>query len=148
MPPSPPTLERLQLTADNGACRIEPADQLIDQHTDGAYSVLHFEAGVQGQSTLTIGYRLFADLDPQHKGLLRLTHDGVTTTAIFDPARAATAVAVGAGPAAAIQRLRARRRVAHLDRLRPHPVPAVAAAAGGACWPRRPTTCAAPSSTC
>jgi hypothetical protein len=37
---------------------------------------------------LTIGYRLFADLDPQHKGLLRLTHDGVTTTAIFDPAHA------------------------------------------------------------
>ncbi|RZT05574.1 HupE / UreJ protein [Duganella sp. CF402] len=82
-------LERLQLAADNGACRIEPGDQLIDQHTDGAYSVLHFEANCAGPiSSLTIGYRLFADLDPQHKGLLRLTHDGVTTTAIFDPAHA------------------------------------------------------------
>ena len=40
-----------------------------------------------------------------------------------------TGRAVAAAP---VPRLRARRRLAHLDRLRPHPVPAVAAAAGGA----------------
>jgi hypothetical protein len=82
-------LERLQIKSDHGACRIVPGEQLIDDHTDGAYSVLRFQANCQGPlKTLSIGYRLFADLDPQHKGLLRLTHDGVTTTAIFDPAQA------------------------------------------------------------
>lgn len=82
-------LERLSLSADGGACRISTGQQLIDDHTDGAYSVLRFEAICPAPlTTLNIGYRLFADLDPQHKGLLRLTRDGVTSTAIFDPAHA------------------------------------------------------------
>jgi hypothetical protein len=82
-------LERLSLAADGGACRINAGQQLIDDHTDGAYSVLRFEAICPAPLTaLNIGYRLFADLDPQHKGLLRLTRDGVTSTAIFEPAHA------------------------------------------------------------
>lgn len=80
-------LERLQLASDGGACRILPGAQLIDEHTDGAYNVLRFQASCPAPlTTLTISYRLFADLDPQHKGLLRLTHDGATSTAIFEPA--------------------------------------------------------------
>ncbi|MHA4868632.1 HupE/UreJ family protein [Duganella sp. PWIR1] len=82
-------LEHLRIAADGAACRITPGAQLIDHHTDGAYTVLRFEAACAAPVTmLDIGYRLFADLDPQHKGLLRLTHDGVTSTAIFDPAHA------------------------------------------------------------
>jgi hypothetical protein len=82
-------LERLSLATDSGACRIVPGEQLLDDHTDGAYSVLRFQAVCPGSlAAMTIGYRLFADLDPQHKGLLRLTHDGVTSTAIFEPAHA------------------------------------------------------------
>lgn len=90
-------LERLTLSTRKGACALQPGEQLIDHHTDGAYSVLRFQATCPAQvSELTIGYRLFADTDPQHKGLLRLTHsdgagDGaapVTTTAIFDPQHA------------------------------------------------------------
>ncbi|MYM22844.1 HupE/UreJ family protein [Duganella sp. FT135W] len=82
-------LERLHIAAEGSACRITPGEQLIDHHTDGAYNVLRFEAMCAAPvSTLVVSYHLFADLDPQHKGLLRLTHQGKTSTAIFDPAHA------------------------------------------------------------
>ena len=59
---------------------------MIDQHTDGAYTVLRFRATCAANVTvLGVGYRLFADLDPQHKGLVKLEHEGVTSTAIFSP---------------------------------------------------------------
>jgi hypothetical protein len=82
-------VERLSLGSDQGACRIDIGEQMIDDHTDGAYSVLRFHAVCPAPLTqLIVDYRLFADLDPQHKGLLRLTRDGETSTAIFDPAHA------------------------------------------------------------
>jgi hypothetical protein len=82
-------LERLSLASDKGACQINTDEQMIDDHTDGAYSVLRFHVLCPVPvTTLTANYRLFADLDPQHKGLLRLTRDGETSTAIFDPEHA------------------------------------------------------------
>lgn len=82
-------MERLKLSTDKGPCAINTIDQLIDDHTDGAYSVMRFQVTCQAAVTeLTIAYHLFADLDPQHKGLLRLTHDGATSTAILDPQHA------------------------------------------------------------
>lgn len=81
-------LQRLHIAATGGACTLQAGEQLIDHHTDGAYSVLRFTAacpGTAAPASLDIGYTLFADLDPQHKGLLKLTHDGETQTAIFDP---------------------------------------------------------------
>ena len=81
-------LQRLHIATAEGACTLQPGEQLIDNHTDGAYSVLRFTASCPGSAapaSLDIGYTLFADLDPQHKGLLKLTHDGETQTAIFDP---------------------------------------------------------------
>src|SRR5437879_10101532 len=42
-------------------------------------------------TTLEIGYSLFADLDPQHRGLLRLEHGVATRTAIFGPERSTQA---------------------------------------------------------
>lgn len=82
-------LAQLDIASGGQACRITPGAQLLDHHTDGAYSVLRFEAACAAPvAVLDIAYRLFADLDPQHKGLLRLTRDGVTSTAIFEPANA------------------------------------------------------------
>ncbi|GGE87804.1 HupE/UreJ family protein [Massilia psychrophila] len=82
-------LERLALSAGPGACPIVAGEQLIDQHTDGAYTVLRFTAACAAAiDALTINYRLFADIDPQHKGLVRLDHDGQSSSAIFDPQQA------------------------------------------------------------
>lgn len=65
-------------------CPVTAGEQLIDQHTDGAYTVLRFTAacGVAPRQ-LEVGYRLFADTDPQHKGLVKITARGSTRTAIL-----------------------------------------------------------------
>lgn len=79
-------LARLTLALDGAACTPRVTEHLIDNHTDGAYDVMRFEAdcGKPG-AVLHVGYSLFADLDPQHKGLLRLEYEGSTRTAIFGP---------------------------------------------------------------
>ena len=65
-------------------CPVTAGEQLIDNHTDGAYTVLRFTAACRvAPKQLEVGYRLFADTDPQHKGLLKITANGATRTAIF-----------------------------------------------------------------
>jgi hypothetical protein len=85
---------RLQLQADGVACPIEVGAQAVDEHTDGAYTVLPLRfacaaAGVApaagAPGALTLRYTLFADIDPQHRGLLNLSAGGATRTAIFGP---------------------------------------------------------------
>jgi HupE / UreJ protein len=81
-------LARLRVEADGAACTLRPGDQLVDEHTDGAYTVLRFAVDCPGPhppAALRLDYRLFADLDPQHRGLLRLDASGSTRTAIFSP---------------------------------------------------------------
>ena len=81
-------LARLRLASDGRECASHPTDYLVDDHSVGAYAVLRFAASCPGEiSTLVISYSLFADLDPQHKGLLRLEHGPATRTAIFGPDR-------------------------------------------------------------
>src|SRR5262249_32918180 len=64
-------------------------EHLIDNHSDGAYAVLRFTAPCpHAPKDLQVTYRLFFDIDPQHKGLLRLEAGGATRTAIFSPATA------------------------------------------------------------
>lgn len=79
---------RLSVRADATACEVGVGEQLIDQHTDGAYSVLPLVlncAGVTAPRRLALSYSLFADLDPQHRGLLRLLAGGATQTAVLGP---------------------------------------------------------------
>ena len=77
-------LSRLVLSADKQACTNQVFEQLIDHHTDGSYSVLHFRSNCSRPiQRLVVDYRLLFDIDAQHKGLLRLTQGGLTGTAIF-----------------------------------------------------------------
>ena len=79
-------LARLQVAGDDQACALSAGEQLVDQHSDGAYAVLRFTvACAQPPTVLRIGYRLFADTDPQHRGLLRLETVGASRSAIFSP---------------------------------------------------------------
>jgi hypothetical protein len=77
-------LSRLVLSADQQICANQEVEQLIDHHTDGAYSVLRFRFDCdRAIDRLAVNYRLLFDIDAQHKGLLRLTQGGQTSTAIF-----------------------------------------------------------------
>ncbi len=77
---------RLALQADERACRVNVGAQMLEAHTDGAYSVLPLaiDCGAPPRA-LTVGYTLFADLDPQHRGLLNLRARGITRAAVLDP---------------------------------------------------------------
>lgn len=82
-------MSRLQLSAQGNACPAHATGHLVDDHTDGAYAVLRFEAECSAiAETLLARYGLFFDIDPQHKGLLRLQYQGTSSTGIFSPEQA------------------------------------------------------------
>jgi hypothetical protein len=70
-------------------CTLKPGGHLVDQHTDGAYAVLQFtlECGAALPKPLDLEYRLFADLDPTHRGLLRARLGAQTVTGVLGPDR-------------------------------------------------------------
>src|SRR5207253_3253554 len=77
-------LARLVVTSNGQACPLRVSEHLVDQHSDGAYAVLRFvgtcpEVG----PALSIGYGLFFDLDPSHRGLLQFVDSGQTQSIIF-----------------------------------------------------------------
>lgn len=81
-------LSNLILAADGKPCTTHPTDHLVDEHSDGAYEVLRFAVDCpSAPRTLSIKYTLLFNLDPQHRGLLRLEEGGLTHTAVFSPDR-------------------------------------------------------------
>jgi hypothetical protein len=79
-----------------GACTVAVADHLVDTHTDGAYAVLRLSGSCPAASgDLQLGYRLLFDLDALHRGLLRLSLDGTTQTAVLAPQRSQQKFAAG-----------------------------------------------------
>ena len=85
---------RLQVRADARACTLAAVEHLVDQHSDGAYAVIRFEARCEAQRfrALDIDYSLFFDLDPTHRGLLRVETPKGTVTAVLGPDKPSVAV--------------------------------------------------------
>jgi tetrahydromethanopterin S-methyltransferase subunit B len=82
-------LARLSLRADGDACRLQPGERLVDEHSDGGYAVLRFaaECPEAGYSALAVEYSLFFDLDPTHRGLLRVERLGQSISGVLSPER-------------------------------------------------------------
>ena len=82
-------MSHLEIKSGPTTCPSAIDQHLVDHHSDGAYAVLRFHAVcTQTIDRLTVGYRLFFDLDPQHRGLLNAHRLGQTYTAIFSPEHA------------------------------------------------------------
>jgi len=78
-------LGRLQLER-GGACSLQAAQLLVDNHSDGAYAVLRLTGTCPSDAPrLALGYRLLFDIDQLHRGLLRLEVDGVSHTSVLGP---------------------------------------------------------------
>ena len=90
-------LARLALAGDGRPCATEAREQLVDAHSDGAYAVLRFavDCGAAPRRSLEVAYRLFADLDPTHRGLVRVQHGGATASAVLGPERPRLEVTLG-----------------------------------------------------
>ena len=79
-------LARLKLSNGGAACPLQVTGHLLDDHTDGAYAVMRLRATCPAEvAALDVDYGLLFDIDPQHKGLLKLSHGAHTSTAIFTP---------------------------------------------------------------
>jgi hypothetical protein len=79
---------RLRLSVDGFPCTLNVGEQLLDRHTDGAYSVLPLSGqcpvNKNGKNAeLKIDYRLLFEIDAQHRGLLKLANHRQTTSVIF-----------------------------------------------------------------
>lgn len=75
---------RIQQGARAGVLRFEQL--LVDTHSDGGYAVLRFGVdGLERPRALEIGYRAFFEIDPKHRGLLRLECGHSTSLAVFSP---------------------------------------------------------------
>jgi hypothetical protein len=79
-------LARLHLSSGGCAGQLRFTDFLVDNHSDGAYAVLRFEvAGLGRPATLNINYQAFFEIDPSHRGLLRVESAGLSRLAVFAP---------------------------------------------------------------
>lgn len=77
---------RLSLARGGSDCALRPGALRVTDHTDGTYAVLDFAIKCPSDAEqLTLGYRLFFDIDPSHRGLLRLDSAAGTRTAVFGP---------------------------------------------------------------
>ena len=83
---APTALSRLHFQADGKTGSLRVTDFLVDNLSDGAYAVLRFDVeGIQQPKRLELNYNAFFDIDPKHRGLLRLEHDGQRQLAVFSP---------------------------------------------------------------
>jgi hypothetical protein len=79
-------LSRLHIRGDGVMGSLHITQLLADHHSDGTYAVLRFQVGgLQHPTRLEIGYNALFDIDPKHRGLLRLEDHGQTRLAVLGP---------------------------------------------------------------
>lgn len=67
-------LGRLTVAADDAPCALRALDHRVDTHADGAYLVVDLQAACAGRPrAVAVGYSLLFDVDPTHRGLLKLS---------------------------------------------------------------------------
>jgi hypothetical protein len=90
-------LSGLAVSADGRACAAEARPLQSVEHSDGGYLVLPIAFRCpQAPRALTVDYRLFFAIDPQHRGIVRLD-DGSERTLVLGPRDGVRTLALGAG---------------------------------------------------
>lgn len=80
-------MARMQVKGDGITCDMQPTGQKIDEHTDGAYDVILFDAVCDKNipSKLTVVYKLMYDLDPYHRGIVTIHSGDKIAGAVLGP---------------------------------------------------------------
>ena len=82
-------LSRLKIRIDGAPAEIKPVDYSTELYNDGPYAAMYFEINLpKNPRLLEVEYHLFFDVDPAHRGLMRLQTGQKTMSAIFRPAQA------------------------------------------------------------
>lgn len=107
-------LERLHVTSGDQPCELRVASHAIDTHTDGAYAVLTLTGACAQAAALTVDYRLFFDIDPQHRGLMRFVDGGREASIVLSADSGRRVLDEDQGSAAAQFLAYAREGVSHI----------------------------------
>lgn len=80
-------LKGLTIKGDGLTCETHSTDQKIDEHNDGAYNVIFFDAVCDKEipNRLTIVYTLFQDVDPYHRGIVTIHAGDRIAGAVLGP---------------------------------------------------------------
>jgi hypothetical protein len=77
-------LPRLVASSGGTRCALAAPALRVDTHTDGTYAVLTLTGECpQAGPTMSLDYRLFEGIDPQHRGLLNFVEDGASRSVVF-----------------------------------------------------------------
>ncbi|MCW5663144.1 MAG: HupE/UreJ family protein [Piscinibacter sp.] len=72
-----PAIERLaRAHVQFGRCAMNAGTPALERRSDGSYAVLHWRSACALADAQPVRYTLFADIDPTHRGLLRVEHAG------------------------------------------------------------------------
>lgn len=108
-------LARLALASDGVACPLAAADLLVDRRGDDGYAVLILAGNCpRAGATLDLDYRLLADVDPQHRGLVSCAVAGREENTVLGGERSSHRFGSPAGTAAATFATYAREGVFHI----------------------------------
>lgn len=91
-------LRALALSANDATCTPQTVSHALDRHSDGTYAVLRFVAACPAEvGQIGVSYRLFADLDPTHRGIVRAqASGGAPRTLVLAPDGAAATLNLAA----------------------------------------------------
>jgi hypothetical protein len=79
-------LARLAITANGSPCEVRAGTQLVDDLSDGAYTVLPLAASCERNvAPWTLDYSLLFDVDPTHRGLITLHGSDAPQTFALSP---------------------------------------------------------------
>ncbi|MFO1283621.1 MAG: HupE/UreJ family protein [Burkholderiales bacterium] len=96
-------LSRLAVRNGGEPCELGARALAVDRHSDGAYAVLALDGACAGTGPLLrLDYRLLFDLDPQHRGLVRVVSAGGESNAVLTASAASISLSVGGGAGSAI----------------------------------------------
>jgi hypothetical protein len=77
------------LDTGGSSCSIKPVRQMIDEHADGTYVSLFFDATcARSTRKLTLDYGLFFAIDPSHRGIFVMRSGANVATAVLAPGHA------------------------------------------------------------
>ena len=89
-------LERFQVKVNGRLAPVQITEHAVDHHTDGPYAVLRFSVeNSVAPRFLEADCRTFLELDPQHRGFVRVEAGGEVQTAIFSPEQTAQLFELG-----------------------------------------------------
>jgi hypothetical protein len=84
-----------------GGCPLVAGGRALERRIDGAYAVLTLTSTCTLRAEPTIGYSLFADIDPTHRGIAKIVRTGqAPQLRVLEPAAGAAAGAAAASASA------------------------------------------------